>query len=157
MVRVPVCLSHCDMCSSPTNTWKHKWITQVKLPCWPQRGQQVSHQRLIRGIDSTQISKHTSREYPGFEIRGSFHISQELQSRCTRGSKNKELLSSNFLKKSDDRSPVSGVRVVMDSFHFIFMQFSSNIRQTIPPPPPPNRVAWYGWWYREWTDNWLKH
>ena len=64
-------------------SWKWKkttctsmWIKQARLPCWPSRGQQVSHQRWIWGIPCIQAMKHTSRGiHPGFETQADVTIS----------------------------------------------------------------------------------
>ena len=42
----------------------------AQLPYWPLRGQLVTHQRWIRGIYCTQVTKHASEGSPGFETQG---------------------------------------------------------------------------------------
>ena len=37
------------------------WIEKARLPCWLPRGQQVSHQRRIWGINCTEARKHESK------------------------------------------------------------------------------------------------
>ena len=49
------------------------------LPCWLPKGQQVSHQRWIRGFCCAQVMKHASeRIHPGFETQGRCHQNSKI-------------------------------------------------------------------------------
>ena len=51
-----------------------KWIEMAQPPCWPPRGQQVSHQKWLQGFACMQMMKYTREEiHPGFKTQGRRH------------------------------------------------------------------------------------
>ena len=74
-----------------------------RLPCWPSRGQQVSHQRWIWGIHCMQVTKHARRDPPW--LWNPEQMSPEVQKRGISGpTKRTCVLQIFFLKIQDGMS-----------------------------------------------------
>ena len=53
---------------------------RARLPCWPSRGQQVSHQRWISGIHCAQVRKHAS-EGSTLSLKPGGDVTTEVQNK----------------------------------------------------------------------------